>query len=109
MSFLMRLTRTLLRLRPNVFRSEQAVRASLAKSHPGDAPVPRRLQRSCQVSRSIIDGNAVITLTPRQGSSGCELLYIHGGAFTPSFRRTGKLSGSLSGKRVQRLPYPRMA
>ena len=81
MSLLMRLTRTLLRLRSNVFRSEQIVRASLAKSHPGDAPVPRRLQRSCQVSRSVIDGNAVITLTPRRGSSGRELLYVHGGAF----------------------------
>lgn len=80
MSFLMRVVRRLLRLRPNAFRSAQTAQAS-ARKRGADAPIPRSLRRSCHISQTTVQGQPVFTLTPRQRASDRELVYIHGGAF----------------------------
>lgn len=80
MSFLMKVTRTLLSFQANTFRSAETVQLSLAKSE-SDAPIPSTIQRLCLVSESSINGNRVITLTPRKASSGIEIVYVHGGAY----------------------------
>jgi monoterpene epsilon-lactone hydrolase len=80
MSILMTATRGLLRLRPNVFVTEDAMRKSAAAVH-ADAPVPAALAEACDVRTETVEGFPVITLTPRSGASGIELVYIHGGAY----------------------------
>ncbi|MFG3095994.1 alpha/beta hydrolase [Streptomyces sp. NPDC048202] len=80
MSLAMNLTRALLRARPNVFRTEQTLRTALRHPRP-DAPLPSSLRRTCTVTRRTVDGHEVITLTPMQGGTGTEVIYLHGGAY----------------------------
>ncbi|WP_167855326.1 alpha/beta hydrolase [Hymenobacter wooponensis] len=80
MSFLMRVVRRLLRLKPNAFRSVQTAQASAAKRGP-DALIPRSLRRRCHIRQTTVQGQLVFTLTPQQGASSRELVYIHGGGF----------------------------
>ncbi|MDX3640823.1 alpha/beta hydrolase [Streptomyces sp. MB09-02B] len=80
MSLAMRMTRTFLRTRPNVFVTEGRLREALRQSRH-DAPVPAALRRSCHVSTEVVDGHTVTTVTPKSGASGTELIYLHGGAY----------------------------
>jgi epsilon-lactone hydrolase len=52
-----------------------------ARPYPEAAPVPRSLRNRYEVSRSIVAGNPVITLTPRGRDGGGHLLYTHGGGY----------------------------
>lgn len=52
-----------------------------SRPYPQPAPVPRSLQNRYEVSRSIVGGNPVITLTPRRQQSGRHLIYTHGGGY----------------------------
>ncbi|MGW2468061.1 alpha/beta hydrolase fold domain-containing protein [Streptomyces bauhiniae] len=80
MSLAMNLTRALLRARPNVFRTERTLREALGHLRP-DAPLPAALRRTCTVDRRTVDGHEVITLTPKRGATGTEVIYLHGGAY----------------------------
>ncbi|MFJ8093029.1 alpha/beta hydrolase [Streptomyces griseofuscus] len=76
----MKLTDWLLRGKPNVFVTEERLREAL-RHNPPDAPVPESLRRSCLVSTGTVDGHEVITLTPRSGPTGTEVIYLHGGVY----------------------------
>ncbi|MFJ4034880.1 alpha/beta hydrolase fold domain-containing protein [Streptomyces griseoluteus] len=76
----MKLTEWLLRRKPNVFVTEERLREAL-RHNPPDAPVPESLRRSCRVSTGTVDGHEVITLTPRSGATGTEVIYLHGGVY----------------------------
>ncbi|WP_051720311.1 alpha/beta hydrolase fold domain-containing protein [Streptomyces sp. NRRL F-2799] len=80
MSPAMNLTRALLHARPNVFRTERTLREALRHPRP-DAPLPANLRRTCAVRTETVDGREVITLTPRRGATGTEVIYLHGGAY----------------------------
>lgn len=54
--------------------------------HP--APVTDSLRALCEVATVTVDGCDVITLTPRAGASGVEIIYTHGGSYIhPIVRR----------------------
>ncbi|MGW5043612.1 alpha/beta hydrolase fold domain-containing protein [Streptomyces griseoluteus] len=76
----MKLTEWLLRRKPNVFVTEERLREAL-RHNPPDAPVPESLRRSCRVNTGTVDGHEVITLTPRRGGTGTEVIYRHGGVY----------------------------
>ncbi|MEU5440995.1 alpha/beta hydrolase fold domain-containing protein [Streptomyces griseofuscus] len=76
----MKLTDWLLRGKPNVFVTEERLREAL-RHNPPDAPVLESLRRSCLVSTGTVDGHEVITLTPRSGPMGTEVIYLHGGVY----------------------------
>ncbi|MFC4630764.1 alpha/beta hydrolase fold domain-containing protein [Promicromonospora alba] len=80
MSLTMDLTRALLRLRPNPFRTVASMRKSASRSRP-DAPVPEALRRSFSVTADTVRGHEVIMLTPRTGGVTTDLVYTHGGAY----------------------------
>ncbi|MFF7385454.1 alpha/beta hydrolase fold domain-containing protein [Streptomyces griseoluteus] len=80
MSLAMKLTGLLLRGKPNVFVTEERLREALCHNPP-DAPVPESLRRRCLVSTGTVDGHEVITLTPRAGATGTEVIYLHGGVY----------------------------
>ncbi|NQX36071.1 alpha/beta hydrolase [Herbiconiux sp. VKM Ac-2851] len=81
MSLSMLLTRSLLRLTPNRFRSAERIDAAIATRRP-PAPLTRALRRRCEVSEETVLGVPVLTLTPRRGRPGApELVYLHGGAY----------------------------
>lgn len=67
-------------LRPGM-TGEQELAALRARAYPEPAPVPRALQNRFEVSRSIVAGNPVITLTPHRCASGKHLVYTHGGGY----------------------------
>ncbi len=52
-----------------------------SRPYPQPAPIPRSLQNRFEVSRTSVDGNPVITLTPHRGGSGQHLVYTHGGGY----------------------------
>ncbi len=53
-----------------------------SRRYPEPAPVPRSLQNRYEVSRSLVAGNPVITLTPhRHRRAGQHLIYTHGGGY----------------------------
>ncbi|MFH9428252.1 alpha/beta hydrolase fold domain-containing protein [Streptomyces sp. NPDC017615] len=76
----MKLTEWLLRRKPNVFVTEERLREAL-RHNPPDAPVPAALRRSCLINTETVDGHEVITLTPRSGATGTEVIYLHGGVY----------------------------
>ncbi|MER7930135.1 alpha/beta hydrolase fold domain-containing protein [Streptomyces sp. NPDC096057] len=80
MSLIMRGTRTLLHLRPNPLVTADGMRKSRDRSRR-EAPVPSGLRRSCSVTTGTVHGYQVITLTPRSGRTGVDLIYTHGGAY----------------------------
>ncbi|MFJ3812563.1 alpha/beta hydrolase fold domain-containing protein [Streptomyces sp. NPDC090073] len=80
MSLAMKLTALLLRRKPNVFVTEERLREAL-RHNPPDAPVPDSLRRSCRVTTETVDGHEVITLTPRSGPTGTQVIYLHGGVY----------------------------
>jgi epsilon-lactone hydrolase len=51
------------------------------------APVPALLRRRCEVVRSDRDGMEVVTLTPKRGATGTQLMYLHGGAYVNALMR----------------------
>ncbi|MET7290375.1 alpha/beta hydrolase [Streptomyces sp. NPDC005573] len=80
MSLAMKLTDRLLRRKPNVFVTEERLREAL-RHNPPDAPVPESLRRSCFIGTETVDGHEVITLTPKAGATGTEVIYLHGGVY----------------------------
>jgi len=52
-----------------------------SRPYPQPAPVSRSLQNRYEVSRSIVAGNPVITLTPHRNRNGRHLIYTHGGGY----------------------------
>jgi monoterpene epsilon-lactone hydrolase len=52
-----------------------------SRPYPEPAPIPRSLQNRYEVSRSMVAGNPVITLTPHRHSNGGQLIYTHGGGY----------------------------
>jgi acetyl esterase/lipase len=53
----------------------------MSRSYPTSAPVSRSMQERYAVTRSSVDGNPVLTLTPRGFRSGEHLIYTHGGGY----------------------------
>ncbi|GAB2461559.1 alpha/beta hydrolase fold domain-containing protein [Conyzicola lurida] len=80
MSLAMAVTRLLLRLQPTSTRSAASVER-VARDHPPAAPVPPALLRVAHMTTRSIGGRDVITLTPKQGTTGTQLLYTHGGCY----------------------------
>jgi len=80
MSLSMRLTGMLLRLTPKAPTSEHTLRASL-QMRKGPAPIPRSLRRRMYVTEQLVAGHPVTTLTPRTGSTGTQVIYLHGGSY----------------------------
>ncbi len=83
MSISMSLTRVALRAGPNSYRTE-AIMYESARNDSGDASIPVSLRRSCMIRRETVLGNTVITLTPKAGATGTELIYAHGGVYVHS-------------------------
>jgi monoterpene epsilon-lactone hydrolase len=52
-----------------------------SRPYPEPAPLPRSLRNRYEVDRSIVAGNPVITLTPRQHPRAGHLIYTHGGGY----------------------------
>jgi len=46
---------------------------------------PLEIQKVCNVSKSIIKGRSVFTLTPKKNPSQVHILYLHGGAYVQNF------------------------
>jgi monoterpene epsilon-lactone hydrolase len=64
------------------FRDADAMTSKLSeRPYPEPAAIPGRLTRLCTVSKTLIRGHAVFTLTPKGGGTGTELIYTHGGAY----------------------------
>lgn len=80
MSLAMKMTEWLVRRKPNVFVTEESFREALRRRGP-EAPVPDALKRSCDVRTETVDGHEVITLTPKSGATGTEVVYLHGGVY----------------------------
>lgn len=81
MSVRMRLVESYLRRQPNTLRTPEAIQEALARKPPRETPVPRSLRKRCEVKESMVDGFPVTTLTPLRGGTGCQLIYLHGGAY----------------------------
>lgn len=80
MSIAMAATAVLLRSRSNPI--VHALTARLGDLDPADdAPIPAALRRSNDVVIDDVDGHRVVTVTPTAGSSGIELVYLHGGSY----------------------------
>jgi monoterpene epsilon-lactone hydrolase len=78
MSFALSVATVLVRIVRALPRSEER--------HP--APVTERLLALCDVVTTTVDGRDVITLTPKAGASGIEIIYTHGGSYVhPIIRR----------------------
>ena len=80
MSLSMRLTGMLLRLTPKTRTTEQTLQESLRKRKEA-APIPGSLRRRTDVTQQLVAGHPVITLTPRTGSTGTQVTYLHGGSY----------------------------
>jgi acetyl esterase/lipase len=67
-------------VRPSL-TEQQELAALRARAYPEAAPIPRAVQNRYEVSRSVVAGNPVITLTPHRNASGRHLIYTHGGGY----------------------------
>jgi acetyl esterase/lipase len=84
-SLMMRLTRQLLALRGNAFSAQgfAALREEiLRRTPPCPAALPQRLRKRYAVEERQVNGQAVITLSPRQNCHPVHILFTHGGAYT---------------------------
>lgn len=76
-------TRALVRARSRLTRqSVGELMAELAtRTYPAHAPVPRRMREHYDLVEDEVDGAVVLRLTPRERSSGYQLIYTHGGSY----------------------------
>jgi epsilon-lactone hydrolase len=80
MTLPMSATYALLRLRHRSTESEATLRASLDPRRP-PAPIPPALRARNLVQVETVAGREVVTLTPADGGSARELVYLHGGSY----------------------------
>ena len=80
MSISMALTRGLLRFTPTATATAQSTRAK-AERGLQPAEIPASLRRIAHVQQREIAGCTVYDLTPKRGSGGAHLVYLHGGAY----------------------------
>lgn len=83
MSVIMKVVTALLHTRPNQLISASTA-AARVRARKRDAPIPASLARQCTITHSEIEGMPVVTLMPRAGATGTQLLYLHGGAYVNS-------------------------
>ncbi|MDO9397246.1 MAG: alpha/beta hydrolase fold domain-containing protein [Herbiconiux sp.] len=85
MTRVMRMLDPVLRVRRSFVsppRSASEIEAGLrSRPEPEPARLPASLRRLCTVREQRVEGRRVITLTPRRGSTGVELIHAHGGYY----------------------------
>ena len=52
-----------------------------ARAYPSAAPPPAAVRRRHLITTRLVDDRPVLTLTPRTGATGQQLLYTHGGSY----------------------------
>lgn len=79
----MAVTRALVRGRSRLTRSSvDELLAELAtREYPAHAPVPAGMRERYDVVEDDVDGAVVLTLTPRDGATGQQLVHTHGGSY----------------------------
>lgn len=80
MSLPMTATRALLRVL-NRREDTAEARAARVASRADAAPIPHSFDKRYVVTTTTISDRRVVTLTPRTGGSGTQLVYLHGGAY----------------------------
>ncbi len=79
----MAVTRALVRGRSRLTRTsvDELTAELAARPYPAHAPVPAQRRRRNPRGAPGVDGAVVLTLTPRDGATGHELVYTHGGSY----------------------------
>lgn len=77
MSLALRATSQLVRLSGRFERAENLH----ARAYPPGASPPAAMLRRYAVSTRLVDGQPVLTLTPRAGARGTQLIYTYGGSY----------------------------
>lgn len=82
------LIRNLLWLTPKRHVSRERIKAHYIGADPEPyAPVTRGLERICEITREVTDGQTVITLTPKGAAPTGQIIYLHGGAYVNPIRK----------------------
>src|SRR5688500_2751096 len=87
-SLLMRVAKLVVRgMRRPLRNAKRYRRMHEGREYPLPAAIPRALRTRCEIQRETVLGSTVYRLTPRQGGSGLELIYVHGGAYVSPLSR----------------------
>jgi epsilon-lactone hydrolase len=80
MSLIMKAIVATLGRRPDMRKTAEAS-AELVAASREDAPLPGNLAKRYNVTRRQVAGMPVVTLEPKRGATGTNVIYLHGGAY----------------------------
>jgi monoterpene epsilon-lactone hydrolase len=81
MSISMSATNTVLRALRTKRGLQQLVQTAASREYPPPAATPRSITRRFAITETVVRDRPVLTLTPKTGATGQQLVYTHGGAY----------------------------